>query len=362
MQRLQNKRAQKQGTTQHPRFQITRLGWYFIGISLALGAAALRTSNNLLFLVLGTLLGTLLLNGVLESWNLRGLRISRRSPHRATQYVPFLMEITLVNDKRILSAHGIEVVDVLETGPLDKRCYFLRVGPRDHQTTSYRHAFVRRGNQTFVGCVLSTSFPFGLIRRSRFIPAASRLLVHPSARPIRADEQGTIDHWTAALTPVPARWGSPRGLRKYRPGDDPSSIHHKASAHLGTLVVREMEEESNRRIVLLLDNALNPDVQESYLTAAESVEQIIGQAVTLTQRFIQAGFLVALADRERRLDFGSGPRHMDRALDFLSLTPYSDESFPLLTGTDLPGASVILLDKRGVQRIDATRRPMRRRS
>ena len=342
------------------RFRITKLGWYFIGISLALGAAALRTSNNLLFLVLGSLLGTLLLNGILESWNLAGLRIRRQPPNRGTQYVPFLMELELINEKRALSSYGIEVVDVTDKGPLDKRCYFLKVAPRENQVTSYRHAFVRRGNQVFLGSILSTSFPFGLIRRSRFVAARSQVRVHPHPRPVHLDEQGTADQWNARAFPLPARWGSPRGLREYRPGDDPSTIHHKASAHLGTLVVREMEDESSRRVLLLIDNALAPRENESYLTAAEAVEETVGRAAALVRRFIEQGFYVGLADRERRLDFGSGPTHLARALDFLALTPYSDESSPLVSpaGT-FPGTAQFLLDRRGVQPLQGSQRQAR---
>ncbi len=335
------------------QFQITRLGWYFIAISLALGAAALRTSNNLLFLVLGGLLGTFLVNGILESLNLARIEVRRHGPHRAVQFRPFLMQLELINPKWGLSAYGIEIQDVSENGPMDRRCYFLRVAPKDHQTTSYRHAFVRRGKRHLEGVIVSTAFPFGLVRRSRFLALPDEVLVHPHPRPVDTEHMGMTDRWNAAFFPIPARWGSPRGLREYRPGDDPSTLHHKASAHLGTLVVREMEEESSKRVLLILDNALRPNQNESYLSALEAVEDTVGRATFLVSHFIQSGFQVAVRDRERRTGFGAGAAHRDMLLDFLALTPYADMGRPLPSRiTDFPSTVVFLVDRAGVHRID----------
>ena len=47
------------------RLKVTKLGWWFMGLTLGIGLAAINTGNNLLFLVLGMLLASIVISGVL---------------------------------------------------------------------------------------------------------------------------------------------------------------------------------------------------------------------------------------------------------------------------------------------------------
>ena len=52
----------------------TRFGTFYILFSLAVGAAAINTGNNLLYLMLGLLLGFIIVSGILSDsclWNLK---------------------------------------------------------------------------------------------------------------------------------------------------------------------------------------------------------------------------------------------------------------------------------------------------
>ena len=60
--------------------RVTREGWLFIIICLAIGLAAIRSGNNLLFLILGMMLGLLVVSGILSELSLRGLSFSRLPP------------------------------------------------------------------------------------------------------------------------------------------------------------------------------------------------------------------------------------------------------------------------------------------
>ena len=53
------------------RLKVTKLGWWFMGLTLGIGLAAINTGNNLLFLVLGMLLASIVISGVLSEQSLR---------------------------------------------------------------------------------------------------------------------------------------------------------------------------------------------------------------------------------------------------------------------------------------------------
>src|SRR5206468_3395868 len=57
------------------RLRITREGWFYVLFTLGVGAAAINTGNNLLYLVLGLQLSTIVISGVLSESCLRGLEL-----------------------------------------------------------------------------------------------------------------------------------------------------------------------------------------------------------------------------------------------------------------------------------------------
>src|SRR5438105_4586432 len=162
------------------RLKFTREGRWFCGITIGIGIAAINTGNNLLYLVLGMMLSLIVASGILSEIALRGLRLSRQPPARLHAGRPFLMTITLKNDKQRLPSFSIEIEDLLGGRPLDKKCYFLKIPAGRQQSTSYRHAFPRRGRYPFSGFRVSTKFPFALLRRSRDIEAPGEVTVFPA--------------------------------------------------------------------------------------------------------------------------------------------------------------------------------------
>jgi uncharacterized protein (DUF58 family) len=100
---------------------------------------------------------------------------------------------------------------------------------------------------------LASAAPFGLLwwTSRRRIPLVRPLTIAPRlglpyARPADAGVAGSDD----SLAPVARRSGEPRGVRPYVAGDAPSSVHWPATAHQGSLMVREMESAAEGSIVL----------------------------------------------------------------------------------------------------------------
>ena len=62
------------------RLRFTQLGRWYVALTIGIGLAAINTGNNLLFLVLGLLLSSIVVSGLLSETSLRAVRVERRLP------------------------------------------------------------------------------------------------------------------------------------------------------------------------------------------------------------------------------------------------------------------------------------------
>lgn len=132
----------------------------------------------------------------------------------------------------------------------------------------------RRGERTTVTVVAGSAAPFGLVwwERRMVLALARPLLVAPAT--------GEADRALLQQDPaagederrVDARVGEPRGVRPYRPGDLRHWVHWPATAHTGTLMVREMEGPAARPVVV--DVVLPPDADAAERTAERAMATV----------------------------------------------------------------------------------------
>ena len=71
--------------------------------------------------------------------------------------------------------------------------------------------------------------------------------------------------------------GLPRGARSYGPGDSWRLVHWRATAHAGTLMVKELERPSAEPVVVTVDLPEDPDEAERV------AERALGTVVALLQ-------------------------------------------------------------------------------
>lgn len=315
-------------STRRPRrkLALTREGKYFLLITVGVGLGAINTGNNLLYLVLGWLLSTIIGSGVLSNLALRKLRVRRRPPGPVHANRPFTMTLEVENRKRLLASYSVELEDDCGGHPVDKRCYFLKIPAGAKVSSSYRHTIARRGLHRFEGVHVSTRYPFGLFRKTVFLASADEILVYPEAEPaplpkLRARPLGESRRARRG------RRGEFFAMREYREGDDQRAIHWKSTARSGRLLVREFEEEAQRRISLLIDNALPPVPGERERLA---LEDAIRTCAALAKSYTSRHYSIQLVARETRVPFGQGTAHLHRILRTLALLPTSrDEcAFP----------------------------------
>jgi uncharacterized protein (DUF58 family) len=305
------------------RLRFTREGKYFVALTLGIGFAAINTGNNLLYLMLGAMLSLIIGSGILSELTLRKLVVSRREPERIFANRPFLLGLTLKNEKGRLPSLSIEVEDVLAGKPLARKCYFLKVPARGEQLASYRHGFTRRGQYRLEEVRLKTRFPFALFEKTRTVALASTLVVYPEVHPVgekisRYASRGEEQHGRAG------RRGEFLGLREYRDGDDLRDVFWRKSARVGRMLVREHEEPRGRRVAIVLDNALQREIETRERVRRQ--EQAVSHAASLAVHYLNQGYRVALLSRTAVVGPAYGPGQVDRILSALALVSFVEPS------------------------------------
>lgn len=322
----------------------TREGVFFALMACGTALAGLNTGNNLLYLLVGWLVTMLVVSAVISEATLRGLEPRRRAPGRAVANRPFAIDLALANRKRKIPSLSIELEDVAGRTTVDKTCYFLKIPAGREQVASYRHTFPARGLYRYAGVRASTSFPFGLLRRSRTIPLPGEIVVYPAVYAVTPPRVPA--HRAGELAAERAgRRGEFFGLREYREGDERRDIHWRSSARAGRLVVVEYQEEAQRRVSVLLDNALPENPPPAH--AEDALEEAVSLAASLASSYLAEGFAVALGTREGGVPPGAGPGQRERILHALALVEPAGPEAPLRP----PGgaaAEAVLVAPRGV--------------
>jgi uncharacterized protein (DUF58 family) len=331
------------------RLQFTREGKYFVGITFGVGFAAINTGNNLLYLLLGMMLSLIIASGVLSEMSLRGLRVVRNPPPRLHAGRPFLMGIGLENSKTRLPSFSVEVEDLVEDRPLDKKCYFLKLPAGRLQHTSYRHVFPRRGRCRFTAFRLSTKFPFALFRKSRLVDLQTEVLVFPQLIPVgRAPPPRSLAHGDESHGSM-GRRGEFHGLREFREGDDPRDIHWRSSARKGRSIVREHEDQSRHRVTLFLDNALPGGERCTDEAARAGLERAISLAASYAADYLERGYAVRMVMRGETVPWLRGSAQLVRLLRVLALLEAATEETPF-SGAPDGATEPILVTRHGAPR------------
>jgi uncharacterized protein (DUF58 family) len=245
------------------KLRVTREGKYFIGITFGVGFAAINTGNNLLYLLLGMLLALIVVSSVMSELSLRRLTVVRRLPPRAQVGRPHLVEVEVHNHKGKIPSYAIEIEDLREGQPADKRCFFLKISPDSAQIAAYRRTPARRGRDRHIGFRIATRFPFGLFEKSRETSAEGEIIIYPAIDPLRLPPKAS-GPWIGN----DGRFGQGAGdeilgVRPMREGDDHRDIYWRKSTLGRQLVMRERARETSRHVNLALDSQYpgqTPDV------------------------------------------------------------------------------------------------------
>jgi uncharacterized protein (DUF58 family) len=264
------------------------------------------------------MLSLILASGVLSEICLRQLAVTRRMPGAVHAGTPYLMGIAVRNDKRRIPTFSLEVEDLLEGQPVERRCYYLKLPASRMQETAYKHVLARRGRHRFTGFRISTRFPFGFIRKSRDVDAPAEVLVYPALVPVpEALIRGGIAEAARQQIATLSRSGEFHGLREFRQGDDPRDIHWRISARRGRPFVRELEEETGRIVIVVLDTAA--PLPGSGPEGARAFEDAVSLAASLAVALLRKGLAVGLRSGDGTVPPGTGAGQASAMLSMLAL-------------------------------------------
>jgi len=304
------------------RLRLQRSGIVVILGVFSLGLATLNTGNNLLYLLVGALLGLITLSGWVSERALTGIHIARRSPFGVTAGQPVRIEYRVSNRKRRLPTAGLELRDAeLRRGEVRVRpeivepAFLSLVPAGEHALAAEVITVPRRGLYRFERLQLATTYPFGMFTKERDVRVPGTMVVWPRTdRPVprvRAAAGRRASHQPAAARFVPGvERGEYRGLRSYRPGDDPRDIHWRSTARRGEPIVREYDRDPGDSIWIVLDLAA-PD-EASGEVAVELAASLAADASGRGERFGFAAGGVSLPPP------AGGGSHLDAVLDLLA--------------------------------------------
>jgi uncharacterized protein (DUF58 family) len=242
-------------------------GLLYTGALALVAVAAMNNQNNLLFWVLGVLAAGLVVSAIISNLTIRALRIRRIDPQHGSVGEPLNVRYAVTNRGRLLSAFNLYVQDALPREsrdillrPQDRnsppRAWVMHVGTRE---TVHGEAIfwpTRRGKVTFDRVLVWSTFPFGIIRKSRAVVHPQHTLIYPMLYELRRGLLQSITPKSLLGTKVSHHTGAGDdyyGMREYKPGDSMRHIAWKRTARTDQLVTIERTSPSPAKLRVILD-------------------------------------------------------------------------------------------------------------
>lgn len=243
-----------------------------------MGFAAVNTGNNLLFLVVSSLLGFMAVSGLAGWLNIRNIRVVVNFPDEIYAGKEAFVPLRLENRKKRLPSF------LLRVAAFDQDMTFPLVERGAEETTALTVTFPERG-ESFLGRVtVSSSFPINFFTRIRSLAVDSRCIVFPAPRNCAAiDGPGRREARGAAFSSRPGYGGEIGKIRDYGGSDPLKLIHWRLSARHDDLKVKEFTA-----------SAETPLIVDVLTLSAGTLEENLSCAVYLVNRAVRAGRPVGL--------------------------------------------------------------------
>jgi uncharacterized protein (DUF58 family) len=351
-------------------YRVTREGVVYLAGIFVIALAALNTGNNLLFVTLACLLGGILISGIISQVVLSGVELRLDLPEHIFANQPVLALAELENHKRMLPSFSLRLVGAKpprshrtgqqgarasrtesKTGRASERVgeilttpvYFPYLPARQKMQQAVELVFPRRGvyRQDSIG--LQTRFPFGFLEKTREVESRMEALVYPSIAP--SDEfyeilplvTGELESFTRG------RGHDLYSIRDYQTFDSARHVDWKASARTGSLQVREFAREDERRVLLVLDEAIPADGK--LRDSAEAIfERGVALCASLAWHFYEINSVLAFRSGTFETPMAPAGQNIYAILHYLASAVPADTHRSVLTElVDMPQTFKIIL-------------------
>ena len=275
---------------------LTRGGVILLAMAAFVYVAAMSSGTNLLYLVFGVLIGALVISVPAASWSLGRIVIRRDFSSHVVAGEPSDITYHLSSQKRhwpTMALHFREFHADLAQTP---RGFILHLpaGASDPATFATRLTARRRGLLQLDTLEISTTFPFGFLRRTRRLHVPQEIAVYPRIgllnRHLALQYRESVD--SGAMTSN-RRGGHDEfyGVREYRPGDNVRAIHWRSTARTVDLMIREMAANAPPQLVVVL----NLRTWRQHADGRDLAERAIELAASLVCYGFFENFAVGLA-------------------------------------------------------------------
>lgn len=289
----------------------------FVLYTIGIGAGAINTGNNLLYLIFGIFLGVILASGVLSDLSLWKVSVEPIFPDHIEDGQANMIPFRIRNGKKKIPSLSltVEVRGTLRGKPASMKRYVPVVFGGEDRMSHFIYIPSQRGRFEAEFVRLSTRFPFGLLLKWWSLPVSepsptvlfqpkvrmtqTSMFVYP--RPVDVDRsksaiQTVGDETTSALQKK-GDGATLDSIRDYRETDNPRRIHWKASAKRFALdaetslrwLVREMETEANEEITIRW-----PDLDRFSVFGPSTTEDLIRFSASLARELWKRGHGVRL--------------------------------------------------------------------
>ncbi len=294
------------------RIKITRSGWLFVFLSLGVGASALNTGNNLLYLLFGTMLSFLILSGLLSNNTLQHLAIHPYFPSRIFVDQPVSVRLELENRKRLFPSFALSLAPRGNESEKIDSAFIIKL-PAGASTRTENHIrFRKRGKSKLPTYAVETAYPFGLIKKNLAVSSEGETIVYPKLvdlDPWLAEQRNWMGEFLSG-----ERGGTthPYGIRDLIEGDPARLIHWKSSAKQQKWKVKEFESEKRLRVTVEVVLAPKDQSQPKWRELA------ISSATTLIVLLFSRGIEITLDLNSETIE-PEGRGYLDAYLTALAL-------------------------------------------
>ena len=292
------------------RYHLHTPGLVYGAMTILVGLAAANRQNNLLFWILGVMLSALLMSMLLSGMMMRSLRVRRLVAGHGLVGEPLAVRYWVTNRSRFLPAFALHI----EERPVEgrggwsrlmrpARASVMHLGPRE--TVHGEAVFwpTQRGELRFDRLRIWTTFPFGIIRRSKTISQPQHTLIYPLLYELRREVLRSVSPQGLAGSRVSRHTGAGDdyyGMRDFRPGDTLRHIAWKRSACLDELVCLERTSPTPLRLRVIVNlttptRELRVDTQRESYSPRQLEERAIRLAASILHAADLAGFEIGLS-------------------------------------------------------------------
>jgi uncharacterized protein (DUF58 family) len=240
------------------RYKITRGGVLFTAAILVVGWGA-------------AMMATLLVSGLVSRLCLAALELDFLVPEHAPARREIPGKLYVRNQKWLMPSFSIRVEGVREpdSPALKSGVYFPLIAAGTTVEETLDVCFPRRGAYRQNTFAFSTSFPFGFLEKSARVTTQREMIVYPSI-----DPHPGFEHLLAGIAgEIETHYrGLGRDFYRIRPYEALESARHvdwKASAHVGSLQIREFAREKEQTVEMFLDRDIPQSLDHWFEHAIE---------------------------------------------------------------------------------------------